>query len=254
VTSTTHRIEFGGSQGVALAARLDLPAGDVKALALFAHCFTCSKESFAAARISTGLVDHGFGVLRFDFTGLGSSDGDFANTNFSSNTEDLVCAAGWLIDNHGPARVLIGHSLGGAAALAVASRLETVEGVVTIGAPSDVTHVEALLGDAVETIETAGEAPVELAGRSFLIRRQFLDDLRATELLDRVATMHRPLLVMHSPMDAQVDISHAARIYQAARHPKSFMALDGADHMLSRPADALYASRIIAAWADRHTA
>jgi fermentation-respiration switch protein FrsA (DUF1100 family) len=249
----THRIEFPGSHGVDLAARLDLPADGAKALALFAHCFTCSKESFAAARISTGLVDHGFGVLRFDFTGLGSSDGDFANTNFSSNTEDLVCAAEWLADNHGPARVLIGHSLGGAAVLTVASQLEAVDGVVTIGAPSDVTHIEALLGDAVGTIETEGEAAVELAGRSFLIRRQFLDDLRATDLLDRVASMRRPLLVMHSPTDAQVDVSHAARIYQAARHPKSFMALDGADHMLTNPGDAVFASRIIAAWADRHT-
>lgn len=246
-----QRITFAGSQGGSLAARLDLPAGPAKAFALFAHCFTCSKDVFAASRISAGLTESGFGVLRFDFTGLGASDGDFANTNFSSNLEDLRLAARWLTEHHRGPQLLVGHSLGGAAVLAVAAELASVRAVVTIGAPADVAHVESLLSDNLETIETCGEAAVTLAGRTFRIRRQFLDDLRATNLEDSVRVLRRPLLVLHSPVDQQVGIEQAARLYAAARHPKSFVAIDGADHLLTRREDSTYVAALISAWASR---
>ncbi len=243
---------FPGSRGANLAARLDLPDSPPQALALFAHCFTCSKDIFAASRIASQLVSEGFGVLRFDFTGLGSSEGEFANTDFSSNIEDLRLAAEWLGEYYGPTRLLIGHSLGGAAVLALAKDLPEVAAIATIGAPSDVAHVEGLLGDAVSTIEQAGEAEVELAGRRFMIRREFLEDLRSTRLLERVAQAERALLLLHSPTDGLVGIEHAARLYAAARHPKSFVALAGADHLLTDARDAEYAARVIAAWAGRY--
>ena len=246
-----QRVTFLGSQGGELAARLDLPTGPPKAFALFAHCFTCSKDVFAASRISSGLTEGGFGVLRFDFTGLGASDGDFANTNFSSNLEDLRLAARWLTEHHRGPQLLVGHSLGGAAVLAVATELASVRAVATIGAPADVAHVESLLSGALETIETSGEAEVMLAGRTFRIRRQFLDDLRAVQLEDSVRTLRRPLLVLHSPVDQQVGIEQAARLYAAARHPKSFVAIDGADHLLTRRADSTYVAALINTWASR---
>lgn len=246
-----QRITFPGSQDAELAARLDLPAGPPSAFALFAHCFTCSKDVFAASRVAAGLTEAGFGVLRFDFTGLGSSEGDFANTDFSSNVEDLRRAVAWLTEHHRAPQLLVGHSLGGAAVLAMANEFPEVRAVATIGAPADVTHLEALLGDAVATIERDGEAEVELAGRAVRIRRQLLEDLRGVDLVERVATLRRPLLVLHSPIDATVGIEHAARLYTAARHPKSFVALDGADHLLTRRADATFAARMIGTWAER---
>ena len=252
MASTIQRVSFPGSQGTDLAARLDMPAGPATAYALFAHCFTCSKDVFAASRIAAGLTDAGIAVLRFDFTGLGASDGEFANSNFSSNLEDLRRAAGWLEANHRAPQLLIGHSLGGAAVLAVASQIPSVRAVATIAAPSSARHVEALLGDALATIEADGEAEIHLAGRPFRIRRQFVEDLRGIDLLDRVATMHRALLVLHSPVDQVVGVEHAGLIYSAARHPKSFVALDGADHLLTARADATFASRMIAAWAERY--
>jgi len=254
MSSHPQRVTFMGSQGTELAARLDLPAGPPKAFALFAHCFTCSKDVFAASRIAAALTDCGLGVLRFDFTGLGSSGGEFANTNFSSNTEDLRLAAAWLVEQHQGPQLLIGHSLGGAAVLAVAGDLSTVRAVATIGAPSALTHVEGLLGDALHQIETDGEAEVCLAGRTFRIRRQFIDDLRSVPLLDRVASMHRSLLLLHSPTDQHVGIEHAAALYNAARHPKSFVALDGADHLLTDRRDAVFAAQMIATWAERFLA
>ena len=234
-----------------LAARLDLPAGPPRAFALFAHCFTCSKDVFAASRIAAGLAEAGFGVLRFDFTGLGSSEGEFSNTNFSSNIEDLRRAADWLRDNHRAPQLLVGHSLGGAAVLAVAADLPEARAVATIGAPADLEHVAMLLGDARQRIDDDGQSIVELAGRTFTIRKQFLDDLHTHALIDRVARLQKPLLVLHSPIDNTVGIENAAQIFEAERHPKSFLSLDGADHLLSRRADATYAARMIATWADR---
>lgn len=251
MSARADRVTFTGSQGDVLAARLDLPAGPPRAFALFAHCFTCSKDVFAASRIAAELAELGIGVLRFDFTGLGSSEGEFANTSFSSNAEDLCRAADWLRDNHRAPQLLIGHSLGGAAALTIASDVPEVKAVATIGAPSDLEHVGRLLGPSRTRIEIEGEAQVEIAGRIFTIRREFLDDLRKHSLVDRVAEMHKPLLLLHSPVDEIVGVDHAATLYAAARHPKSFVALDGADHLLSRRADATFAARMIATWADR---
>jgi putative redox protein len=250
--STIQRVSFEGGQGGMLAARLDMPAGQVIATAIFAHCFTCSKDIFAAKRVSSELSRHGIAVLRFDFTGLGSSEGDFANTNFSSNCEDLVRAAGWLRDNIEAPTVLIGHSLGGAAVLSIAGSIPEVKAVATIGAPADTEHVVHNFGADLDRIESEGEAEVSLAGRPFRIRKQFLDDIRAQELSGKIRSMRKALMVLHSPVDETVGIDNAAAIFTAARHPKSFVSLDHADHLLSRHEDAVYAAQIIAAWADRY--
>jgi len=250
---TINKITFTGSQGGQLAARLDLPSGTPRAVALFAHCFTCGKDIAAASRISAGLVAEGFGVLRFDFTGIGSSDGEFANTNFTSNVTDLIAAGEMLRDRYDAPRLLIGHSLGGAAVLAAAPQIPEVLAVATIAAPSDPAHVSGVLTpDALTAIERDGEADVELAGRSFRIKRQFLDDISSQQLDQAVAGLGAALLVMHSPVDELVDIDHARRIYQAARHPKSFVALDSADHLLTNRADSTYVARLLAAWASRY--
>jgi putative redox protein len=247
-----ERITFTGSQGTELAARLDLPALPPIAFALFAHCFTCSKDVFASSRIAAELTQAGFGVLRFDFTGLGSSDGDFANTSFSSNTEDLRLAAAWLAEHHRGPQLLVGHSLGGAAVLAVATDVASARAVATIGAPSDVGHVKRLFTEhELARIEAEGEASITLAGRQFTIRKQFLDDLAAQQLTTRVATMHRALLVMHSPIDNLVGVEHAAALFAAAKHPKSFVSLDRADHLLARREDAVFAAQMIGTWAKR---
>ena len=222
------------------------------AFALFAHCFTCGKDVRAASRIAAALTDSGFGVLRFDFTGLGTSEGEFANTNFTSNTVDLLAAADWLRSEHRAPQLLIGHSLGGAAVLAVADDIGEVEAVVTIAAPSSPTHVTGVFADSIEEITEAGEAEVCLAGRTFRIRRQFLDDLQNHVVLDRVAESDRALLVMHSPIDDTVGIEHAAEIFGAAKHPKSFVSLDGSDHLLGRDEDIAYAASMIAAFAGRY--
>jgi uncharacterized OsmC-like protein/alpha/beta superfamily hydrolase len=247
-----ERITFPGSQGADLAARLDLPAGPARAFALFAHCFTCSKDIAAASRIASALTDVGFGVLRFDFTGLGMSDGEFENTNFTSNTDDLVAAADWLRAEHRAPQLLVGHSLGGAAVLAVAANIPEVRAVATIGAPASTDHVTHLFESSLDEIAADGVAHVELAGRPFTIRQQFVDDLRAHAIADRVATMKRALLVMHSPIDNTVSVDHAAEIFAAARHPKSFVSLDGADHLLTNRNDATFAANMIGAFADRY--
>ena len=248
----SERIEFPGSQGALLAARLDLPDSPPRAYALFAHCFTCSKDVLAAARISRALTDFGIAVLRFDFTGLGQSGGDFANTNFSSNIEDLIHAADYLRSRFAAPSILIGHSLGGAAVLAVTPRIPEVRAVVTIGAPADPDHLVHLLRQSRAEIERCGEAEVLLGGRSFRIRRQFLDDIAAQPQADRIRNLGAALLVMHSPSDTTVDADNARRIYEAARHPKSFVALDGADHLLTNPADAAFAAAMLATWASRY--
>jgi putative redox protein len=246
-----QRVTFPGSQGD-LAARLDLPAGPPRAFALFAHCFTCGKDIAAASRIASALTDVGFGVLRFDFTGLGMSEGEFENTNFTSNTEDLVAAADWLRSEHRAPQILVGHSLGGAAVLAVAADIPEVRAVATVGAPASTDHVTHVFESSLDRIEQDGVANVELAGRPFTIRQQFVDDLRSHAIADRVRTMKRALLVMHSPIDNTVSIDHAAEIFAAARHPKSFVSLDGADHLLTNRSDAHFAASMIGAFADRY--
>jgi putative redox protein len=252
MSTSFARVTFAGSLGAELAARLDLPLGPVRTYALFAHCFTCTKDILAAKRIAAALAAAGIGVLRFDFTGLGSSEGEFANTSFSSNVEDLVAAADFLRANHMAPALLIGHSLGGAAVLAAAHRVPEAKAVVTIGAPADVAHVLKHLGAHLEDIEQRGEATVTLAGRPFAVRKQFVDDAKAQALQDRIAKLGRALLVMHSPIDQAVGIENATAIFQAARHPKSFVSLDDADHLLSRERDAGYAAQVIAGWASRY--
>ncbi len=252
MTARIERITFPGSQGAELAARLDMPAGPPHAYALFAHCFTCSKDLLAASRIATALTDAGFAVLRFDFTGLGKSGGEFANTNFSSNTDDVLAAAAWLRDVHRAPQVLIGHSLGGAAVLAIAGDVPEAQAVVTIGAPADPEHVTGVFASSLDEIEASGESTVEIAGRQFTIRRQFLDDLRNHVVTERVATMKKALLVLHSPIDNTVGIDNAAVIFDAARHPRSFISLDGADHLLTSPVDAAFAASMIASFSKRY--
>jgi putative redox protein len=252
MTARIERVTFPGSQGAELAARLDLPAGPARAFALFAHCFTCSKDIAAASRIANALTDVGFGVLRFDFTGLGMSEGEFENTNFTSNTDDLVAAANWLRAEHRAPQLLVGHSLGGAAVLAIAAEIAEVRAVATIGAPSSPDHVTDIFQSSLDDIERDGFARVQLAGRPFTIRQQFVDDLRSHVIIDRVRTMRRALLVLHSPIDNTVSVDHAAQIFQAARHPKSFVSLDGADHLLTRRSDAAFAASMIGAFADRY--
>lgn len=246
----TERFEFPGTRSQHLAARLDAPDGPAQAYALFAHCFTCGKDIFAAARIAEGLVARGIAVLRFDFTGIGASEGEFANTNFSSNVSDLVAAAAHLRDNYKAPALLIGHSLGGAAVLAAAGEVPEAKAVVTIAAPSDPTHVTGLFRERIAEIETQGEAQVQLAGRAFRIKRQFLLDAAEHNLAAKVAALRRALLVLHSPTDATVDIANATRIFTAAKHPKSYVSLDRADHLLSGRAHAVYAANVIAAWAE----
>lgn len=248
----SERLEFPGSQGVPLAARLDLPESTPRAYALFAHCFTCGKDVLAASRISRALTEFGIAVLRFDFTGLGQSGGDFANTNFSSNIEDLVHASDFLRERFTAPSLLIGHSLGGAAVLAAAHRVPEARAVATIGAPADPGHLAQLLRGSRAEIEGRGEAEVQLAGRTFRIKQQFLDDIAAQPQADRIRHLGAALLVMHSPVDTTVDADNARRIYEAARHPKSFIALDGADHLLTKPADAVFAATMLTTWASRH--
>ncbi len=250
--STSEKVTFRNGRGQELAARLELPDEPPAALALFAHCFTCSKDVAAASRVSRALRDRGFGVLRFDFTGLGNSDGDFANTNFSSNVDDLVAAADYLRETRRAPALLVGHSLGGAAVLAAAGRLPEVRAVATIAAPSDPAHVLHLLRDDLADIEEGGAAEVELAGRRFRIERQFVEDLRAQTFGAAVRGLDAALLVMHSPVDEVVSIEHARGLYELARHPKSFVALDGADHLLSRREDSQFVADVLAAWARRY--
>ena len=246
------KIEFTGSTGVRLAGRLDRPATAPRAFVLFAHCFTCSKDSLATSRISQALVARGFAVLRFDFTGLGGSDGDFANTDFSSNIADLLAAVDWLRQTHRAPTILIGHSLGGAAVLAAASRVPEAVAVVTLGAPFEPAHIKRLLAPALPALEATGEAQIDLAGRRFRIRRDLIDDLERSRNDDAISHLGKALLVMHSPHDVTVDIENARRIYEAAKHPKSFVSLDDADHLLTRKADAQYVADVLAAWASRY--
>ncbi len=246
-------LTFPGASGATLAARLDLPA-DARpvAWALFAHCFTCSKDLKAAVRIARELNRHGLAVLRFDFTGLGESGGAFGDTTFSSNVDDLLAACRFLSDTHTAPALLVGHSLGGAAVLQAARQLPTVRAVATIGAPYDPAHVKHLFAEATDAIRARGDAVVRIAGREFTITRRFLEDLDATRVDEVVRHLGRALLIMHSPTDQVVGIDNAARLYLAARHPKSFISLDTADHLLTDPNDARYAATVLGAWASRY--
>lgn len=235
-----------------LAALLESPDDEPEAYAIFAHCFTCSKDIAAASRISRGLAGNGFAVLRFDFTGLGNSEGDFANTNFSSNVEDLEAAAGYLQQDYQAPKVLIGHSLGGAAVLSVASRLPEVRAVATIGAPSDPSHISHLFQERLDDIEEKGRIEVKLAGRSFTITKQFLNDITSQRLEKDLKDLGKALMIFHSPRDQIVGIRHARELFEAAKHPKSFVSLDEADHLLSRTEDSEFVSNILAAWAVRY--
>ncbi len=246
------RVDFPGSLGHPLAGRLDTPDNTPRAWALFAHCFTCSKDTKAAAYIARALADAGFGVLRFDFTGLGDSGGDFSNTHFSSNVDDLVAAADWLRAERGAPALLVGHSLGGAAVLAAAHRIADARAVATIGAPCDPAHVTHQFGPDLSLIEADGQARVKLAGREFTIRRSFVDDISGQPQVERIRALRRPLLVLHAPLDRIVKIDNARHLFEAALHPKSFVSLDGADHLLTRVADSRYAAGVIAAWASRY--
>ena len=248
----SERFNFPNATGEQLAATLDLPLGKPTAYALFAHCFTCGKDNLAAKRIAERLTFHGIAVLRFDFTGLGASEGEFANTHFSSNVDDLVAAADHLRKTYDAPAILIGHSLGGAAVLAASHKIPESRAVVTIAAPNDPGHVAGLFKEQVETIRAQGEVEVELAGRPFHIKREFLDDVAERKLDACLATLRKALLVFHSPTDDLVGIYNASHIFGAAKHPKSFVSLAGADHLLSQKSDAVYVANVIAAWAERY--
>jgi len=247
-----ERFDFRNAEGQTLAALLDRPEGDIRAVALFAHCFTCGKHNRAARHIADGLKQRGIAALRFDFTGLGASEGEFANTTFSSNVDDLVAAADHLRQTLAAPAILIGHSLGGAAVLAAAHRIPEAHAVVTIAAPFDPAHVTGLFKERVADIADKGEVEVTIAGRAFNIRRALLDDIAQQNLATRIANLRKALLVFHSPTDDTVGIDNASHIFTTAKHPKSFISLAGADHLLSRTGDAVYVAHVVAAWAERY--
>jgi putative redox protein len=247
------KIAFKNATGQNLSAQLDFPVDSRPvAYAVFAHCFTCSKNIKAIANISRALAREGIAVFRFDFTGLGESEGDFADTNFSSNVDDLVTAAEFLRSEFEAPRILIGHSLGGAAILQAASKIPSSVAVATIGAPSDPRHVIRAIGAFKEKIDAEGEAEVMLAGRPFKIKKQFLVDLELTRMQQTIQNLEKSLLIFHSPLDEIVGIENAAQIFQAARHPKSFISLDTADHLLTNSADSQYVGAVIAAWSQKY--
>ncbi len=248
-----RKLIFEGTAGDRLVARLELPVGEEPiAYALFAHCFTCSKDLKAAVNVSRALAARRIGVFRFDFTGLGESAGDFAGTNFSSNVGDLLAAARFMEQKLEAPRLLVGHSLGGAAVIKAAAGLESVKAVATIGAPAEPSHVTRLLTGSLQELEERGEAEVRIAGRSFRIRKQFLEDLEATRMEQAVGDLGGALLVFHSPVDRIVGIENAARIFGWAKHPKSFISLDRADHLLTDEADSQYLGAVLAAWASKY--
>ena len=248
-----QKINFTNAEGQQLVGRLELPINQYPHnFAIFAHCFTCNKNLSAVKNISRELTANGFGVLRFDFTGLGESEGDFENTNFSGNVDDLISASNYLKENYTAPSLLIGHSLGGAAVIFAASAIESVKAVATIGAPSNPKHVEHLIQSSVDEIKATGKANVSIGGRPFTIKKQFLDDIETKSLPDVAKNLRKALLVMHSPQDTTVGIENAEEIYIAARHPKSFVTLDGADHLLMKKEDSIYVGSVIATWAKRY--
>lgn len=248
----SQNVTFKNADGIKLTGILDRPQGARRATALFAHCFTCSKDLKAAARIARSLTDAGVAVLRFDFTGLGQSSGEFADSNFSTNISDLLDAAGWLQSELGGPDLLVGHSLGGTAVLAAARKIAEAKVVATIAAPAEPAHLKHMLSGSEDTIRTEGQARVNLGGRPFTIRRQFIDDLERHDMPAEIAGLRKPLIVFHAPLDDIVEIDNASEIFVAAKHPKSFVSLDDADHLLTRETDAAYVGRVLAAWAGRY--
>jgi uncharacterized OsmC-like protein/esterase/lipase len=248
------KLNFRNQNGVELSATLDLPSGEVRAYVLFAHCFTCSKDFIATRSISRELVQKGFGVLRFDFTGLGQSKGDFSGTNFSSSVGDLIEAYRFMSKEYAPPQILVGHSLGGAAVLAAAKQLDAVEGVVTIAAPSEANHLTHLFDEtSLKNIDSQGSAKVKLGGRDFHIQKQFIDDIKSSNFLDDLRDVRKSFLILHSPFDEIVSIDHAGKIFESVKHPKSFVSLGSADHLISKEKDARYIGEIISSWASNLT-
>jgi alpha/beta superfamily hydrolase len=244
-----NSLRFPNSAGLMLSARLDTPAdGAYHTMALFAHCFTCSKNVNSVAHVSRFLTQEGFAVFRFDFTGLGDSQGDFGDTNFATNVDDLCCAAKFLAQNYQAPKLLIGHSLGGTAVIQAALRISAAKALVTIGSPADPKHVLTHIDTAVPDIQSKGEAIVDLADRSFRIKKQYIDNLEQTDIKPALKTINKAILILHSPLDDTVGIEHAGVLFQAARHPKSFISLDRADHLLSKKSDAKYVAGVIAVW------
>lgn len=249
----TGKIHFANKSGDALYGLIDLPEkGAPRTFALFAHCFTCSKNYRAPRNISKTLAKNGIGTLTFDFTGLGDSEGDFAETNFSSNVGDLVSAASFLEESYEAPRILIGHSLGGAAVLQAASRVESARALVTIAAPSELSQLSKLLASRAEDIDAEGTVKVKIAGRSFRLKKGFFEDLERTRMEQTIKKLHLPLMIFHSPADKTVDIEHAVRIFKLAAHPKSLVSLDGADHLLSNKADSAFVAGVISSWVERY--
>ncbi|MGH1438975.1 MAG: alpha/beta hydrolase family protein [Cellvibrionaceae bacterium] len=252
MAANREKVIFSNKEGIQLAGLLEKPDGDTYGYVLFAHCFTCGKDIAAATRIGRALAEKGYATLRFDFTGLGNSDGDFANTNFSSNVDDLIAAADFLREHYAAPDLLIGHSLGGAAVLSAAGHIDECKAVATIGAPSDPSHVSHQFSCEIDTIRDEGVAEVSLAGRPFTIKKQFLDDIESNKLKHDIENLNTALLVFHSPADTTVSITEAASIYASAKHPKSFVSLDKADHLLTKKEDAEYVAATITAWVTRY--
>lgn len=248
----SQKVTFKNAKGMVLAARLELPENEPKAYAIFAHCFTCNKNLTAVRTIGKTLNEKNIAVLRFDFTGLGESEGDFEHTNFSSNIEDLYSAAEFLKENYRAPSLLIGHSLGGAAVIYASSKIPSVKAIATIGAPSNPEHVSHLFRSSIDEINQTGSALVCIGGREFTIQKQFIDDIQGKNIKQILDNFRNSLLIMHSPQDTTVGIENAAEIYSAARHPKSFVSLNGADHLLSNKKDSEYVGHVIATWADRY--
>lgn len=249
----SSKIYFKNTKGEQLSGRLDLPADqDPHNFAIFAHCFTCTKDFSAVRNVSRALASEGYGVLRFDFTGLGDSDGDFSNTNFSSNVQDLVSAATYLEQTYKAPTLLVGHSLGGAATIFAGKEIPSIKAIATIGAPSNPVHVQKQLGSKLDTIKTDGEAQVTLAGRDFTFKKQFIEDLERSSCVQAASHLDKALLILHSPQDATVSIKNAEEIYHAAHHPKSFVTLDGSEHLLINKESAAYVGKIVAGWAGRY--
>jgi len=245
-------INFTNQSGLILAAKLELPDQTIKSYAIFAHCFTCNKNLSAVRNISRALNKYGIAVLRFDFTGLGQSEGDFEDTNFSSNVEDLIAAANFLENNYKAPKLIIGHSLGGAAVIFASEKINSLQAVATIGAPSNAAHVSHLFETNINKIKTEGSSKVNIGGRSFDIQNHFLEDIKNKNTKTILEKSNKAILILHSPQDTTVEVHNASAIYNAAKHPKSFISLDGADHLLSNKEDSIYAGNVIATWADRY--
>ncbi|MFK7758273.1 MAG: alpha/beta fold hydrolase, partial [Flavobacteriales bacterium] len=247
------KVNFKNSKGEKLAARLELPdRQEAHNYAIFAHCFTCNKNLTAVRNISRALNDAGIAVLRFDFTGLGESEGEFAETNFSSNVSDLVCAAGFLAENYQAPSLLIGHSLGGAAVIFATGKIDSVKALATVGAPASPAHVSHLFSGGLEEIRTMGEAKVNIGGRPFTVKKDFIDDIESVDLKETLQRLRKPILVAHSPQDMTVEVENAKQIYHHAHHPKSFISLDGADHLLTNSKDSTYLGNVISGWVERY--